>query len=371
MITYENIDVVFDDFHALPGFNLNIKEGEFFTLLGPSGCGKSTALRTLAGFIDPTAGDVHIDGKRVTHLPSQRRQIGMVFQNYALFPTMTVRENIGFGLKVSGVSKAETTRRVDEIAAAVELDGNQLGKGVTELSGGQQQRVAIARALVLRPKILLLDEPLSNLDAKLRHQLRGQLKELQEQFGITTVYVTHDQDEALTMSTRIAVMNKGRIEQVGTPQEVYMRSATEFVCNFIGDVNRLAAGTVAALAEHARGTYGTSAPDSLAPSYLRVEKVGLVALGAMRSNDRRLMLQGTVLSRQYHGVYSSYRVQLAGRDQGVVKGMLQETGHPGFAAGDPVAVGLDPEDVLQYAAAQAADEPALTGQPQLVAEGAR
>jgi iron(III) transport system ATP-binding protein len=372
MITYENIDVVFDDFHALPGFNLRIEEGEFFTLLGPSGCGKSTALRTLAGFIDPAAGDVHIDGKQVTHLPSQHRQIGMVFQNYALFPTMTVRENIGFGLKVSGVSKAETMRRVDEIAAAVELDGKQLGKGVTELSGGQQQRVAIARALVLRPKILLLDEPLSNLDAKLRHQLRGQLKELQEQFGITTVYVTHDQDEALTMSTRIAVMNKGRIEQVGTPQEVYMRSATEFVCNFIGDVNRLAAGTVAALAENARRARGTGALDARSPSYLRVEKVGLHTPDeVVRGNGARIMLPGTVLSRQYHGVYSSYRVQLAGRDQGVVKGMLQETGNPGFAAGDPVVVGIDPADVLQYAAADAAEELTQVEQAPLVAEGSR
>jgi iron(III) transport system ATP-binding protein len=372
MITYENIDVVFDDFHALPGFNLRIEEGEFFTLLGPSGCGKSTALRTLAGFIDPAAGDVHIDGKRVTHLPSQRRQIGMVFQNYALFPTMTVRENIGFGLKVSGVSKAETERRVDEIAAAVELDRHQLGKGVTELSGGQQQRVAIARALVLRPKILLLDEPLSNLDAQLRQQLRGQLKELQEQFGITTVYVTHDQDEALTMSTRIAVMNKGRIEQVGTPQEVYERSATEFTCNFIGDVNRLAAGTVAVLADHALASSGIAALDTCSPSYLRVEKVGLSAPEDVApEGGARLMLPGTVLARQYHGVYSSYRVQLAGRDGGVVKGMLQETGHPGFVPGDPVVVGIDPVDVLQYAAADTAAEPGTAEQALLVAEGSR
>ncbi|WP_104062441.1 ABC transporter ATP-binding protein [Arthrobacter sp. 4R501] len=364
MITYKNIDVVFDDFHALPGFNLTIEAGEFFTLLGPSGCGKSTALRTLAGFIDPTAGDVYVDGARVTHLPSQRRQIGMVFQNYALFPTMTVRENIAFGLKVSGVSKAETTRRVDEIANAVELDSVQLGKGVTELSGGQQQRVAIARALVLRPKILLLDEPLSNLDAKLRHQLRGQLKELQEQFGITTVYVTHDQDEALTMSTRIAVMNKGRIEQVGTPQEVYMRSATEFVCNFIGDVNRLAAGTVAALSAYPYGTRGTAPLNPASPSYVRVEKVGLHApAGNAYDGGARLTLPGTVRSRQYHGVYSSYRVELDVRDGGVAKGIIQESGHPGFAPGDRVDVSIDPADVLQYPAANA-QEPVQTLQEQ-------
>ncbi len=349
MITYENIDVVFDDFHALPSFNLTIEEGEFFTLLGPSGCGKSTALRTLAGFIDPNAGDVYVDGTRVTHLPSQRRQIGMVFQNYALFPTMTVGENIAFGLKVAGVPKAETMRRVNEIADAVELDSVQLSKGVTELSGGQQQRVAIARALVLRPKILLLDEPLSNLDAKLRHQMRGQLKELQEQFGITTVYVTHDQDEALTMSTRIAVMNKGRIEQVGTPQEVYMRSATEFVCNFIGDVNRLAAGTVAALSAYTRGTVGSVALNPPSASYLRVEKVGLRApVESAPDGGARLTLPGTVRERQYHGVYSSYRVEVDVRDGGMVTGIIQETGHPGFVPGDRVEVSIDPVDVLQY-----------------------
>ncbi|MHC6222335.1 ABC transporter ATP-binding protein [Arthrobacter sp. MMS24-S77] len=239
MITFENVEIRFGDFVALPEYQLTVEEGEFFTLLGPSGCGKSTALRALAGFIAPSRGDIRIGGKRVTHLPSHRREIGMVFQSYALFPTLSVWENIAFGLKVAKVSKAETAERVREIAREVNLSDEQLGKSVTELSGGQQQRVAIARALVLRPKILLLDEPLSNLDAKLRHQLRAQLKDLQQQFGITTVYVTHDQDEALTMSDRIAVMNNGRIEQVGTPREVYTRSATEFVCNFVGDANKL------------------------------------------------------------------------------------------------------------------------------------
>jgi iron(III) transport system ATP-binding protein len=298
----------------------------------------------------------------------------MVFQNYALFPTMTVRENIAFGLKVSGVSKAETTRRVDEIANAVELDGVQLGKGVTELSGGQQQRVAIARALVLRPKILLLDEPLSNLDAKLRHQLRGQLKELQEHFGITTVYVTHDQDEALTMSTRIAVMNKGRIEQVGTPQEVYMHSATEFVCNFIGDDTRLATGTVAALSARPRGIRGSAALNPASASYLRVERVGLHAPGGNADDGaERLTLPGTVRARQYHGVYSSYRVELDVRDGGTVKGIIQETRHPGFAPGDRVDVSIDPADVLQYPAAHAQAEtqtPSEQAQQAPVASGA-
>lgn len=356
MITFENIDVNFDGFHALPEFSLTIKEGEFFTLLGPSGCGKSTALRTLAGFIQPAAGDVWIDGKRVTHLPSRNREIGMVFQNYALFPTMSVEDNIAFGLKVSGVSKGESARRVAEIADAVNLTKDQLAKGVAELSGGQQQRVAIARALVLRPKILLLDEPLSNLDAKLRHQLRIQLKELQEQFGITTVYVTHDQDEALTMSDRIAVMNQGRIEQVGTPAEVYNASATEFVCNFIGEVNRLTPGSLGALR-----AAGAALLDREAESYVRIEKTCITASDRDRSTPvsgadmrgtreaaGRAVLPGVVRSRQYHGVYTSYRVEAAG---GLFKGIIQEHGHPGFGLGDAVNLAIDSRDVLQYAGA--------------------
>lgn len=355
MITFENIDVNFDGFLALPEFNLTINEGEFFTLLGPSGCGKSTALRTLAGFIQPAAGDVWIDGKRVTNLPSRRREIGMVFQNYALFPTMSVEDNIAFGLKVSGISKGESARRVSEIADAVNLTKDQLAKGVAELSGGQQQRVAIARALVLRPKILLLDEPLSNLDAKLRHQLRIQLKELQEQFGITTVYVTHDQDEALTMSDRIAVMNQGRIEQVGTPAEVYNTSATEFVCNFIGEVNRLTPGSLSALR-----AAGAALLDREAESYVRIEKTRITASGGHRATPipgadmygtaaaGRAVLPGVVRSKQYHGVYTSYRVEAAG---GSFKGIIQEHGHPGFGLGDAVNLAIDSRDVLQYAGA--------------------
>lgn len=339
MITYQNINVDYDGYRALPDFNLKIEEGEFFTLLGPSGCGKSTALRTLAGFIDPTSGELLIDGKNVTTLPSQRREIGMVFQNYALFPTMSVKENIGFGLKVSGVKRAEANRRIAAIAQTVELAGSQLSKSITELSGGQQQRVAIARALVLRPKILLLDEPLSNLDAKLRNQLRGSLKEMQEQFGITTVYVTHDQDEALTMSTRIAVMNKGRIEQLGTPQEIYTRSATEFVCNFIGEVNKLSPALVT----------GLQLPQPPgAAAYLRVEKLGLHA-GETGYGGGRARFHGTVRSRQYHGLHSSYRVETEG---GLLTGIIQEQGHPGYQAGEQITVSIDPADVLIYPSMQ-------------------
>jgi iron(III) transport system ATP-binding protein len=237
----------------------------------------------------------------------------------------------------------------------VNLTRDQLAKGVAELSGGQQQRVAIARALVLRPKILLLDEPLSNLDAKLRHQLRIQLKELQEQFGITTVYVTHDQDEALTMSDRIAVMNQGRIEQVGTPAEVYNTSATEFVCNFIGEVNRLTPVSLNALR-----AAGAALLDREAESYVRIEKTRITASDRHRATPipgadmyrtaaaGRAVLPGVVRSKQYHGVYTSYRVEAAG---GSFKGIIQEHGHPGFGLGDAVNLAIDSRDVLQYAGA--------------------
>src|SRR5699024_4149524 len=179
------------DFTAIHDLDLHVREGEFFTLLGPSGCGKTTALRTLAGFVTPSKGELYVADRRVTRLPSDKRRIGMVFQNYALFPSLDVRENIAFGLKVRKEPRAEVERKVREIAEQVDLSPAQLGKNLADLSGGQHPRVAIARALVLRPEILLLDEPLSNLDAKLRAQLRVQLKDLQEQFGITTVYVTH------------------------------------------------------------------------------------------------------------------------------------------------------------------------------------
>ena len=337
MIRYDSIEVSFDDFVAIPQLDLEIQEGEFFTLLGPSGCGKTTALRTLAGFISPSGGDVFVDGKRVTHLSSDKRSIGMVFQNYALFPSMNVWENIAFGLKVRKESKTETARLVREIAAQMELSDEQLSKNVSELSGGQQQRVAIARALVLKPKILLLDEPLSNLDAKLRVQLRGQLKDLQSQFGITTVYVTHDQDEALTMSDRIAVFNKGVVEQVGPPQEIYERSATEFVCNFIGDINVLDTELVRRLNDRS-----TAALDPAKNSYLRVEKVSLDPLTA---GPGAVKVNGTVSARSYHGMHSRYTVTAGGNR---IKALVTENGLTRMDPGTSVDLFIDPTNVLQY-----------------------
>ena len=340
MITYDNVEVRFGDFVAIPNLNLTINEGEFFTLLGPSGCGKTTILRALAGFVTPSKGRITISDRDVTHLPSDKRDIGMVFQNYALFPSMTVWENIAFGLKVAKVKADEVEQRVADIAREVELTEAQLSRGISELSGGQQQRVAIARAMVMRPKIMLLDEPLSNRDAKLRHQMRIQLKELQDHFGITSVYVTHDQDEALAMSDRIAVVNAGRIEQVGGPQEVYQHSATEFVCNFIGDVNRLEPRVSQRLVDA-----GATHLDASLPSYLRIEKVRVAPRGT-GAPAGFVSVPGVVVGKQYHGINHSYELQLG---ETRMKAVVPEDGYAQhFEVGADVTVITDPSHVLQY-----------------------
>ena len=244
MIEFKNIEIKYGDFVAIKDLNLTVGDGEFFTFLGPSGCGKTTTLRALVGFLEPSAGQILIDGKDVTHTPVEKRNIGMVFQSYALFPTMTVYENLAFGLKVKKLSAAEIDRKVKDVAKVIEIKSEQLVRNVSELSGGQQQRVALARAIVLEPKILCLDEPLSNLDAKLRVGLRSELKKLQKNLGITTLYVTHDQEEALTLSDRIAVFNNGFVEQVDKPYNIYNHSGSEFVCDFIGEINRLNAAVL-------------------------------------------------------------------------------------------------------------------------------
>lgn len=337
MIRLDNIEVTFGEFTAIPQLDLHVRPGEFFTLLGPSGCGKTTALRTLAGFIQPAKGTVRVDGKDVTRLPSDKRQVGMVFQNYALFPSMSVWENIAFGLRVRKEKPADSDRLVRDIARRVDLSDEQLSKNVAELSGGQQQRVAVARALVLRPKILLLDEPLSNLDAKLRHQLRQQLKDLQSEFGITTVYVTHDQDEALAMSDRVAVFNKGVVEQVGTPQEIYDHSATEFVCNFIGDSSALTSEFIAEVNRLSGAQLSTDAR-----SYLRVEKASLTV---PPDGGPAVGLPGTVVSRTYHGLHSRYVVRSHGAD---VRLLVREDGGAHPEPGTEAVVYLQPGHVLQY-----------------------
>ena len=338
MIRLNDIVVKFGDFTALHSISVHVKEGEFFTFLGPSGCGKTTTLRTLTGLIEPVSGSVVVKGKDITHVPIEERSIGIVFQSYALFPTMTVYDNIAFGLKLKKLKKPEVDRRVREIARKVDLSDEQLAKAVSQLSGGQQQRVAIARALVTGPAIICMDEPLSNLDAKLRVQLRNELKKMQKDFGITTIYVTHDQEEALTLSDRIAVFNKGVIEQVGTPNEVYNHSATEFVCNFIGDINRLEPEAVRAL-NQAGGSI-----DPAARNYIRLERIHV----NVEPKAGAAVLEGTVDSREYYGLYIKYYIRLAGQ---TIKVIEKNDGVNIYEAGQKVRVVMDPRDVMAYPAA--------------------
>ena len=228
----------FDDAHAVRGIDLDIHAGEFFSLLGPSGCGKTTTLRMIAGFETPTSGEILLDGADLVSVPAHRRPVNTVFQSYALFPFLDVRDNVAFGLRYQKVGKGETRRRVDEMLELVEMSA-YAGRRPGQLSGGQQQRVALARALVLRPRVLLLDEPLGALDAKLRKHLQLELKAIQQSVGVTFVYVTHDQEEALTMSDRLAVMRDGLVQQVGAPEAVYSAPRTAYVAGFLGSANVL------------------------------------------------------------------------------------------------------------------------------------
>ena len=339
MIRLSNIEVKFGDFKALHDINIHVKEGEFFTFLGPSGCGKTTTLRTITGFIEPASGTVEMQGKDITHVPIEKRNIGIVFQSYALFPTMTVHDNIAFGLKIQKLRKDEIEQKVNTIARKVDLTDEQLKKAVSQLSGGQQQRVAIARALVTEPAIICMDEPLSNLDAKLRVQLRTELKKMQKEFGITTIYVTHDQEEALTLSDRIAVFNKGYIEQIGTPNEVYNFSKTEFVCNFLGDINRLSDELVEKLA---------AVSPQISPAkhnYIRLERVQV----DVEPKAGQLALRGHVISREFYGMYIKYMIDVGCQTLKVIE---KNGGPAGGKLPNDINVVIDPNDVMAYAAEQ-------------------
>ena len=330
MIHLKDIVVKFGDFEALHNINVDVKQGEFFTFLGPSGCGKTTTLRTITGFIEPVSGTVNVNGQDITHVPIEKRNIGIVFQSYALFPTMTVYDNIAFGLKIKKLKKDEIDTKVRDIARKVDLSDEQLQKAVSQLSGGQQQRVAIARALVTGPAIICMDEPLSNLDAKLRVQLRNELKKMQRDFGITTIYVTHDQEEALTLSDRIAVFNKGYIEQIGTPNEVYNFSKTEFVCNFIGDINRLEDEIVSKMGMSDKQNH-----------FIRLERVRV----NQPALEGETVLPGVIESREYYGLYIKYYIRCAGQ---VIKVIERNDGAVIYEANEQVTVGIHPRHLMSY-----------------------
>ncbi|WP_275628894.1 ABC transporter ATP-binding protein [Pseudomonas sp. 273] len=293
-VQFTQVSRQFGEVKAVDRVSIDIKDGEFFSMLGPSGSGKTTCLRLIAGFEQPSAGSIRIHGEEAAGLPPYQRDVNTVFQDYALFPHMNVLENVAYGLKVKGVAKAERLKRAEEALGMVALGGYG-GRKPVQLSGGQRQRVALARALVNRPRVLLLDEPLGALDLKLREQMQSELKKLQRQLGITFIFVTHDQGEALSMSDRVAVFNKGRIEQVDTPRNLYMKPATPFVAEFVGTSNVLRG-------DLARQLTGNAQPFSIRPEHIRF------ASGERAACD--LEISGLLHDIQYQGAATRYEIRL-------------------------------------------------------------
>jgi putative spermidine/putrescine transport system ATP-binding protein len=332
---------------AVDSIDVTIRPGEFFALLGPSGCGKTTTLRMIAGFETPSSGRIRIGGADITDMPAHKRDIGMVFQSYALFPHRSVAENVAFGLRMRGMDRATIARKVKEALTMVALTGLE-GRRPAQLSGGQQQRVALARAIVIEPRVLLCDEPLGALDKKLRQAMQFELKQLQRKLGVTLVFVTHDQEEALAMSDRVAVMNGGRVEQIGTPVEIYDKPATRFVADFIGDTNLFHGpvtvtpeGRLRLTAEHG---LGLDLPDGVvragvATVALRPEKIRLAAGGAPAGGG----VEGVVESTNFHGAGVLYRVALAGGPLMLVQ--RPNVGGPVLAPGDAVTLAWQPDDL--------------------------
>jgi iron(III) transport system ATP-binding protein len=334
----------FRSVEAMAGVSLTINEGEFFTLLGPSGCGKTTTLRVIAGFYDPDEGAVYFGEVPMNGIPPADRGIGIVFQNYALWPHMTVRENIAYGLRIKKVPPAEIAARVRAVLRQVGLEGLE-DRTPGQLSGGQQQRVAVARALVLNPRVLLLDEPLSNLDAKVRARLRSEIRRLQQDLRITTIYVTHDQEEALVLSDRIAVMDAGRVLQIGTPVDLYEHPATLFVADFIG-TNNLVRGTVVDISDGMADlktpagmlkgvTVGTLRPGAQAVVAIRPENLGLY--GGATGSD--VVLRARVVIAQYLGSLIRYELE-AGEGVTLRADVNDPKQHTYVAPGEEVTVGF-------------------------------
>ncbi|MBL8832808.1 MAG: ABC transporter ATP-binding protein [Rhodospirillales bacterium] len=313
-----NVTKRYGEMKAVDDVSLDVANGEFLVLLGPSGCGKTTTLRTIAGFVEPTSGSVRLDGKDVTDLPPWKRNAGLVFQSYALFPHLTVSQNVAFGLEMRKIPKADMPARIAEALRLVRLDhlGERLPR---QLSGGQQQRVALARALVFRPDILLLDEPLSNLDAKLRQDVRVEIRELQRKLGLTTVMVTHDQEEALTMADRLVVMSEGRIRQIGTQHDLYERPADRFVADFVGRSNFID-GTIEAPGRFRSGGgleiacgEGRTGTATLA---LRPERVAVLGSDAAATDNR---FEGRVEFLSYLGAAIDLHVRISHAERVIVQ----------------------------------------------------
>jgi putative spermidine/putrescine transport system ATP-binding protein len=325
---------------AVDGISLAVGEGELLCLLGPSGCGKTTTLRIIAGFEAPDGGEVRLAGRDIAPVPAQKRDIGVVFQSYALFPHLTVEENVGFGLKMRGQSRDEIAAAVADALRLVRLEG--VGARLPrQISGGQQQRVALARAIAIRPRLLLLDEPLSNLDARLRDEMREEIKRVQRSVGITTVFVTHDQHEALAMADRVAVMNQGRIVQVDTPAALYERPQKVFVASFFGRANLVPGKIVAPgslLAGNGlelRGEENGMAPGDSAVAVIKYERTRLARTGS---------LMGKVTSVTYLGTHVEYGVDVRGMRFGAIQ--PNEAGAERFAQEQAVAVSFLPQDCL-------------------------
>ena len=316
-VTLDHLTKHFDDTPVVKGISLTVDDGEFFSLLGPSGCGKTTILRMIAGFIFPTSGSVYFDDQDVSHVPAHQRNTGMVFQNYALFPHMTVFENVAFGLRTRKVAGSEIRDRVDQALDLVGLAGLEQ-RPVPQMSGGQQQRVALARAVVIEPDLLLLDEPLSNLDAKLREETRDQIRELQTKLGITAIYVTHDQEEALAVSDRIAVMEEGVCRQLDRPDVIYRRPANRFVAAFMGNMN-LWEGVVTtdggrSVFRHASGlSVVLTLPDDGAEPVDGAVHLALHPQAAwLTEDDTEGTVEGVVTTRRYKGATVEFTIDAGG-----------------------------------------------------------